>query len=116
MKNHLLAVCLFAATTSAFASDVSVSVVVGQPGFYGRIDLGNQPPPMVIYSRPVVITQHGRPTAVLQDVESFDRQRTALLLLLALASGQRDYQAGRTVSDRTADRRFRRRLARLGRG
>jgi prevent-host-death family protein len=66
--------------------------------------------------RPIVITQNGRPTAVLQDVESFDRQRTALLLLLALASGERDYQAGRTVSDRTADRRFRRRLARLGRG
>ncbi len=56
MKNQLLAWCLFAATTSAFASDVSVSVVVGQPGFYGRIDLGNQPPPVVIYSRPVLIT------------------------------------------------------------
>jgi prevent-host-death family protein len=66
--------------------------------------------------RPVVITQNGRPTAVLQDVESFDRQRSALLLLLALASGERDYQAGRTVSNRTADRRFRQQLARLGRG
>lgn len=66
--------------------------------------------------QPVVITQNGKPTAVLQDVESFDRQRQALLLLLVLARGERDHRAGRTVSDRTADRRFRRVLARLDRG
>ena len=28
---------------------------VGQPGFYGRIDIGNAPPPVLIYPQPVVI-------------------------------------------------------------
>lgn len=37
------------------AADVGVSISVGQPGFYGRIDIGNAPPPQVIYTRPVVI-------------------------------------------------------------
>jgi prevent-host-death family protein len=66
--------------------------------------------------RPVVITQNGKPTAVVQDVESFDRQREALLLLLALAQGEQDRRAGRSISDRAADRRFRALLARLTRG
>ena len=65
--------------------------------------------------RPVVITQNGKPTAVVQDVESFDRQRQALTLLLALMQGDRDYRAGRTAPDEAVDRRIRLRLARLGR-
>ena len=32
-----------------------VSVEIGQPGFYGRIDIGGFPPPQVIYPQPVVI-------------------------------------------------------------
>jgi hypothetical protein len=40
---------------SAQAADVGVSVSVGQPGFYGHIDIGNFPQPEVIYARPVVI-------------------------------------------------------------
>lgn len=57
-----LALCAFAAN----ATDVGVSVSVNQPGVYGRIDIGNAPPPMVIYPQPVVITQpavvvHQRP-------------------------------------------------------
>lgn len=39
----------------AFCADVGVSVNVGQPGFYGRIDIGNMPPPRVIYAQPIVI-------------------------------------------------------------
>ena len=42
-------------TSALAATDVGVSVSVNQPGFYGRIDLGNQPPPMVIYAEPVII-------------------------------------------------------------
>lgn len=49
-------------------------------------------------SSPIVITQNGRPTAVLQDVESFERQRRALLLLKLLAQGERDHEAGRTAA------------------
>ena len=46
-------IILFA--VSAQAADVGVSVSVGQPGFYGRIDIGNFPQPELIYARPVVI-------------------------------------------------------------
>src|SRR5215467_14135509 len=39
----------------SIAADVGVSVQVGEPGFYGRIDIGNFPQPQVIYPHPVVI-------------------------------------------------------------
>jgi hypothetical protein len=39
----------------AQATDVGVSISVGQPGFYGRIDLGNMPAPRVIYREPIII-------------------------------------------------------------
>ena len=39
---------------AAFAGDVGVSISVGQPGFYGRIDVGNVRPD-VVYAQPVVI-------------------------------------------------------------
>ena len=61
MKPTVLVLALVAATSAAFATapalaaDVGVSVSVGQPGFYGRIDIGNFPQPQVIYSKPVVI-------------------------------------------------------------
>ena len=41
--------------THALAADVGVSINIAQPGFYGRIDLGNAPAPMVIYPQPMVI-------------------------------------------------------------
>ena len=45
----------------AMAADVGISVNVGQPGFYGRIDVGNMPPPpvAVIYPQPVVVVPGG---------------------------------------------------------
>jgi hypothetical protein len=55
MKRILFAMTLAIAALPAFAADVGVSVSVGQPGFYGRIDVGNAPPPRVIYVEPVVI-------------------------------------------------------------
>ena len=65
---------------------------------------------------PVIITQNGRPTSVLHDIETYQRSRDALLLLMAIAQGDRDYRAGRVVSDAEADRRFRKVLAKLHRG
>ena len=59
---------------------------------------------------PIIITQNGRATAVLQDIESYERQRRALLMLKLVAQGEADYAAGRTVSDDEARRRLRRRL------
>ena len=55
MKRLLIVAALTAATTSALAADVGVSVQVGQPGFYGRIDIGNLPPPLLVYPEPVII-------------------------------------------------------------
>ena len=39
------------------AADVGVSINIGQPGFYGRIDIGNAPPPVLIYPQPVWINR-----------------------------------------------------------
>ena len=52
----LLCTVLFGACTApAFAGDVGVSISVGQPGFYGQIDIGNTPQPQLVYTQPVVI-------------------------------------------------------------
>ncbi|MBI2839396.1 MAG: type II toxin-antitoxin system Phd/YefM family antitoxin [Acidobacteria bacterium] len=47
--------------------------------------------------QPIVITQNGKATAVLQDVESFQRLRDALLLLKFVAKGDQELRAGRGV-------------------
>lgn len=63
------------ATTAAWAlsgspvlaagqTSVGVSVSVSQPGFYGRIDIGDQPQPELIYPQPIIIQQ--TPVAVYQ--------------------------------------------------
>lgn len=46
--------------------DVGVSVQIGQPGFYGRIDIGDAPRPRLIYAEPVVI--HRAPRVVYEPV------------------------------------------------
>ena len=57
MKRFLIAAAVAAATvtTPALAADVGVSVSIGQPGFYGRLDISDYPPPQVIYRQPIVI-------------------------------------------------------------
>lgn len=59
MKRFLIAAAVVATTVSlatpALASDVGVSISIGQPGFYGRIDIGGYPQPHVIYRQPIVI-------------------------------------------------------------
>lgn len=55
MKRFLLVAALAAFAAPSFAADVGVSVSVGQPGFYGQIDIGDFPQPRVIYAKPVVI-------------------------------------------------------------
>jgi hypothetical protein len=54
---RLLVSLVFAgcATNSALATEVGVSITAGQPGFYGRIDIGNFPQPRLLYSEPVII-------------------------------------------------------------
>ena len=60
MKRLLIAVAVAAATsttmtTPALPADVGVSINIGQPGFYGQLDIGDYPPPQVIYRQPVII-------------------------------------------------------------
>jgi hypothetical protein len=56
MKRLLFAATLAVATIPAHAADVGVSVSIGQPGFYGQIDIGGgYPPPRVLYREPRVI-------------------------------------------------------------
>ena len=64
---------------------------------------------------PIIITQNGRATAVLQDVETFDQQRRALVLLRFLAEGHRQLNQGRGVDADRAARRLRRRIEGLRR-
>ncbi|MGH8460439.1 MAG: hypothetical protein ACRESS_02420 [Stenotrophobium sp.] len=54
MKRLLFAAILTAVAIPAFAQ-VGVSVNIGEPGFYGQINLGDAPPPQVIYSQPVIV-------------------------------------------------------------
>ncbi|NVD97324.1 hypothetical protein [Massilia sp. BJB1822] len=67
MKTLILAASLLAAISAApaaSAADVGVSINIGQPGFYGRIDIGNMPPPPVLYAQPVIIQ---RPVRVIRE-------------------------------------------------
>jgi hypothetical protein len=64
MKRLVFTALLAAASQASLAADVGVSVSIGQPGFYGRIDIGNAPPPVLVYPQPVVI----QPVRVVQPV------------------------------------------------
>lgn len=56
MKRLLIAAALtIAAASPALAADVGVSISIGDPGFYGRIDIGDYPRPRLLYSEPRVI-------------------------------------------------------------
>ena len=60
--------------------------------------------------QPIVITQNGRATAVLQDVETYEEQRRALLLLKLMAQGDQELTRGRTVDHASARKRFEKKL------
>jgi hypothetical protein len=66
MKNLLAALALASAafTTTAFA-DVGVSIRIGEPGFYGQLDIGGYDRPRFINARPVLVRQRYRYSAPL---------------------------------------------------
>jgi len=66
--------------------------------------------------QPIVITQNGKATAVLQDVESFERQRKALLLLRYLAQGEEEVRSGKGIPHGKVIRHFEKKLKELRRG
>ena len=55
MRHLVLTIAVAAASAGAMAADVGVSVRVGQPNFYGRIDLGELPRPQVVYAQPIIV-------------------------------------------------------------
>ena len=57
MKKVLCAAVLAVCVAPTLAADVGVSISIGQPGFYGQIDIGNVPRPQLVYAQPVVIQQ-----------------------------------------------------------
>jgi len=67
MKKYLLTVATVIAAASAApawsAVDVGVGITIREPGVYGRIEIGSQPPPPLLYAQPVVIHQ---PTVVVR--------------------------------------------------
>ena len=57
MKKVLLACAFALAGTAALAqTNVGVSIGINQPGVYGRINIGDVPPPALVYPQPVIIT------------------------------------------------------------
>jgi hypothetical protein len=50
-----LALVSTAYVASAQASDVGVSISIGQPGFYGQLDIGSYGRPQVVYAQPVFV-------------------------------------------------------------
>lgn len=53
LQAGLLAAAAFV-TGPALAANVGVSVSIGQPGFFGRIDIGGAPRPELVYAQPVI--------------------------------------------------------------
>src|SRR5512139_2346892 len=55
MKRLVFMAALALIAVPALVADAGVSVEVGQPGFYGRIDIGGFPQPALIYPEPIVV-------------------------------------------------------------
>jgi hypothetical protein len=55
MRRLFISLIALAAASQVVAADVGVSVSVGEPGFYGRINIGDFPRPTLIYPQPVII-------------------------------------------------------------
>ncbi|MFO1504073.1 MAG: hypothetical protein U1F39_09700 [Steroidobacteraceae bacterium] len=62
MKKLIAALALTAAAAAApaFAGNVGISISVGEPGFYGQLDIGGYGRPTLIYSEPVVLSPRYR--------------------------------------------------------
>ena len=55
LKPLLLCGALALVAMPSFAADVGVSINLGEPGFFGQINIGNVPPPAMIYAQPVLV-------------------------------------------------------------
>ena len=65
--------------------------------------------------RPVIITQDGKPRAVMMDVESYEELRNAIGLLKLVAQGEEDLRKGRWTEQGPMFDRLEKKLKGLGR-
>ena len=56
--------------------------------------------------KPILITQHGLPSAYLVDVETYEAQQRRMNLLEGIARGEKAIEEGRTVSHAQAKKRL----------
>lgn len=59
-----------------------------------------------ISGEPVLITEHGKPSAYLVDVESFEQMQSRMSILEGIARGERAIFENRTFSHAEAKRRM----------
>jgi prevent-host-death family protein len=64
--------------------------------------------------RPVVITQNGKPRAVLLDPDSYDNMRNAIGLLKLISQGEEDIKQGRMKSQGKVFKNIEKLLAKKG--
>jgi hypothetical protein len=65
--NASLAALVFLCAGQLHAADTQVRVIISsdvRPGVYGRVEIGNAPPPPVVYAEPRVIVREPGPAAV----------------------------------------------------
>lgn len=55
---------------------------------------------------PILITQHGLPTAYLVDVESYELQQRRMAILEGIARGEKAVAEGRVLTHEEAKKRF----------
>lgn len=55
---------------------------------------------------PIIITQNGRATAVLQDIHTYNREREKMAMLVLAMQGERDIREGRVMSHAEHRRRI----------
>ncbi len=62
MKRLIIAMAMLGASLASVGSQAqtNVQIQIGQPGFYGTIELGDFRRPPVVYAQPVIIERHAR--------------------------------------------------------
>ncbi len=65
---------------------------------------------------PMIITQNGEATAVIQDIASYEQTQETLAMLKILALGEQQVKDGKTVPVSVAMRRYRERIQRTRAG
>lgn len=58
------------------------------------------------HKQPILITEHGRASAYLVDVQSFDDIRERIIILEGIARGEKALRLGQVISHQQAKKKF----------